>query len=225
MGFVNLGSVFKSVGNIIKPLAQTAIQAIAPQAAGMLKGIVGDLFTAGKGALSSFLNVSGLPSPIKSLAEKLLPKGLDALKNLADGGIDKLLQMITGKPQNVTTSDGVNVTTPPMTQPGRTDSIVNNTPSGGTSSSSGAATATGGSGGSSGAATLDAAANSKWGWEGGAPDSSKYDLTSPGGAAKFQADMTKYQMAMSAVSNTFQALSNIFKSQADTQKAILSNFR
>ncbi|MCC6334705.1 MAG: hypothetical protein IT380_12070 [Myxococcales bacterium] len=220
MGF--LGGVLKSVGNIIKPLAQTAIRAIAPAATGMLKGVVGDLFTAGKGALNSFMSALPLPSPLKNLAQKLLGKGLDALQGLAQGGIEKAIAALVNKLAPRTTADGVTVTTPPVTQPGRTDSIVRNNPSGGTSSSSGAAS--GGAGGASGSSSA-AGSGAGAGWSGGPPDPSKYDMTSPEGANKFQADMFKYQQAMNNIATFWQTMSNAFKSQSDTQRAIAGNIR
>jgi len=226
MGLINLSSVFKSVGNIIKPLAQTAIKAIAPQAADMFKKILGDGFSLGKSALSNFMKALPLPSPLKSLAAKLLPKGMDLLQKLAEGGIDKLLAKIVGQPAPRTTADGVTVTPTPVTQPSRTDSIVNNTP-GGTSSSSGAATGTGGTSGAGGTSgsSLAAGAGAGAGWSGGPPDPSKYDMTSPEGANKFQADMFKYQQAMNNIATFWQTMSNAFKAMSDTQKAIGSNLR
>lgn len=218
MGF--LGGVLKSVGNIIKPLAQTAIRAIAPAATSMLKGVVGDLFTAGKGALSGFMAALPLPSPLKNLASKLLGKGLDALQNLAQGGIEKAIAALVNKLAPRTTGDGVTVT--PPTLPSRTDTITNHTP-GGTSSSSGAATGTSGSGSASSAGGTSGSANA--GWSGGPPDPSKYDMTTPEGANKFQADMFKYQQAMNNIATFWQTMSNAFKSQSDTQKAIAGNIR
>jgi len=218
MGFI--GGVLKSVGNIIKPLAQTAIRAIAPAATSMLKGVVGDLFTAGKGALSGFMAALPLPSPLKNLASKLLGKGLDALQNLAQGGIEKAIAALVNKLAPRTTGDGVTVT--PPTLPNRTDTITNHTP-GGTSSSSGAASGTGGSGSASSAGGTSGSANA--GWSGGPPDPSKYDMTTPEGANKFQADMFKYQQAMNNIATFWQTMSNAFKSQSDTQKAIAGNIR
>lgn len=218
MGFI--GGVLKSVGNIIKPLAQTAIRAIAPAATSMLQGVVGDLFTAGKGALSGFMAALPLPSPLKNLASKLLGKGLDALQNLAQGGIEKAIAALVNKLAPRTTGDGVTVT--PPTLPNRTDTITNHTP-GGTSSSSGAASGTGGSGSASSAGGTSGSANA--GWSGGPPDPSKYDMTTPEGANKFQADMFKYQQAMNNIATFWQTMSNAFKSQSDTQKAIAGNIR
>lgn len=205
MGFI--GGVLKSVGNVIKPLAQTAIRAVAPAATKMLQGVVGDLFSAGKGAVGYFLKALPLPSPLTNLAQKLLGKGFDALKNLAQGGIEKAIAALVNKQDPRTTGDGVTVT--PPTLPSRTESAAAATPS--TGSSSSAATGTAGT--------------SNLGWSGGPPDPSKYDMTSPAGANKFQADMFKYQQAMNNISTFWQTMSNAFKSQSDTQKAIAGNIR
>jgi hypothetical protein len=221
MGCVNLGSVLGSVGNVIKPLAQTAIRAVAPQVTTLLKGVVGDLFTQGKNAVSTFMKALPLPSPLKSLAEKLLGKGFDALKNYAQGAIEKFLSDLVNKLAPRTTGDGVTVT--PPTLPNRTDRIVRNTPSGGTSSSSSAAAGTGGSGRASSSAGIANTAN--LGWSGGPPDPSKYDMTSPEGANKFQADMFKYQQAMNNIATFWQTMSNAFKAMSDTQKTIAQNIR
>jgi hypothetical protein len=160
--------------------------------------------------------MSPLPSPLKGLAQKLLGKGLDALQNLAQGGIEKAIAALVNKLAPRTTSDGVTVTPTPITQPSRTDSIVNNTP---TASSSGAATGTSGSSGSSGSAT------GNLGWTGGPPNPSKYDMTTPEGANKFQADMFKYQQAMNNIATFWQTMSNAFKAMSDTQKSISQNIR
>lgn len=223
MGFINLGSVLKSVGSFIKPIAQSAIQAIAPAATSMLQGVVGDLFSSGKSALSNFLNVLPLPNPITQLAEKLLGKGMDALQNLAQGGIAKLIETLVGKLAPRTTSDGVTVTTPTVAD--RTTEISNNTPAAGTSSSSGAATGTGGAGGSSASSSAADGSSGNLGWSGAAPNPSKYDMTTPEGANKFQADMFKYQQAMNNIATFWQTMSNAFKSMSDTQKAIAGNIR
>lgn len=220
MGMINLGSVFKSVGNIIKPLAQTAIRAVAPAATKMLQGVVGDLFSAGKGAVGNFLKALPLPSPIQNLAQKLLGKGFDALKNLAQGGIEKAIAALVNKLAPRTTGDGVTVT--PPTLPSRTESAAAATPSTGSSSSAATGSSSGAGSASSAAGT---SGTSNLGWSGGPPDPSKYDMTSPAGANKFQADMFKYQQAMNNISTFWQTMSNAFKSQSDTMKAIGSNIR
>lgn len=223
MGF--LGGIGKAIGNVIKPLAQTAIRAIAPAATSMLKGVVGDLFTAGKGALNTFLAMSPLPSPLKNLASKLLGKGMDALQNLAQGGIEKGIAALVNKLAPRTTGDGVTVT--PPTLPNRTDSIVNNTPTG---SSSGAATATGGtSAAASGGSGAVAAAGGKigsWSPSQGMPTASQFeDLSKPENLEQYKAAQFQYQQMMSNINEFWQLMSTVFKKQADTSAQIIGNMR
>lgn len=224
MGF--LGGVLKSVGNIIKPLAQTAIRAIAPAATGMLKGVVGDLFTAGKGALNSFMSALPLPSPLKNLAQKLLGKGLDALQGLAQGGIEKAIAALVNKLAPRTTADGVTVTTPPVTQPGRTDSIVrNNPPAGGTSSSTGAAS---GGGGSMNSGAVNAAGSGIGNWKPsqGMPKADQFgDLSKPENLEQYKAAQFQYQQMMGNINEFWQLMSNVFKKQQETSSTIISNLR
>lgn len=217
-------SIAKSVGSIIKPLAQTAIRAIAPAATKMLQGVVGDLFTAGKGALSGFMSTLPLPSPLKDLASKLLGKGLDALQNLAQGGIEKGIAALVNKLAPRTTGDGVTVTPTPITQPSRTTSIVNNTP---TASSSGAATGTA-SAASGGSGAMAAAGGSigKWSPSQGMPKADQFgDLSKPENLEQYKAAQFQYQQMMSNINEFWQLMSNVFKKQSDTSSAIIGNMR
>ncbi|MEW6433475.1 MAG: hypothetical protein AB1730_18370 [Myxococcota bacterium] len=222
MGF--LGGIGKAIGNVIKPLAQTAIRAIAPAATSMLKGVVGDLFTAGKGALNTFLAMSPLPSPLKGLAQKLLGKGLDALQNLAQGGIEKAIAALVNMLAPRTTSDGVTVTPTPITQPSRTDSIVNNTP---TASSSGAATGTAGAAsGGSGAIAAAGGSIGSWSPSQGMPKASQFgDLSKPENLEQYKAAQFQYQQMMSNINEFWQLMSTVFKKQADTSAQIIGNMR
>jgi hypothetical protein len=216
MGF--LGGIANSVVRMVKPLAHTAIQAIAPQATQMLKGVIGDLFTAGKGALNTFLALSPLPSPLKSLAQKLLGQGFDKLKGLAEGALDKaiaqLVQSLAPRPIR-----GTNVTAILPRIPERINTAAANTP---TASSAGAAT---GSGTVSGGSSGTQGTQGSWGWSGGPPDPSKFDMKDPNQAAAFQSQMLQYQQAMNNISTFFTALSNAYKAMSDTQKGIASNLR
>ncbi len=227
MGFI--GKVIGGAVKFIKPLAQTAIKAIAPQAAGLLKNITGDLFTKGKDFLTKALGASSLPSPLKSLAQKLLGKGFDALSKLAQGGIDKLLQKIVGSPAPRTTADGV-TTTPPRIQD-RADSLGANTPATGSSSSAatagagGTASASNAASASSAPASQGQATQSGFGWSGGAPSPVGRDMSDPNVAAKFQEEMMKYQQAMTNMQNFYQMMSAVFKSNADTTKNLIQNIR
>jgi hypothetical protein len=106
------GSIGKSLGSFIKPLASIALKAVAPAAANMLKGIVGDLFTKGGDFLKGL--TSGLPGPLASLASNLIGKGVGALTNLAEGGINSLLSKITGGAHTVD-AGGTQVAVPGIT--------------------------------------------------------------------------------------------------------------
>jgi hypothetical protein len=215
--------IARSIGSFIKPLAQTALRAIAPAATSMLSNVVGDLFSAGKGALNTFMSALPLPSPLKDLASRLLGRGMDAVQNLAQGSLEKWLNSVVDRLAPRTTADGVTVT--PDTLPNRTDSITTNTPSvggntpaaGGTAVSQNPATGAGGAGGVEGG---------NFGWSGSAPNPSSYgDMSKPENANKFQSDMFKYQQAMNNLNNFWQMMSNAMKASMDTQKSIIGNLR
>lgn len=221
MGFIS--SIARSAIKLVKPLAQTAIKAIAPQAAGLLKNITGDIFTKGKDFLTKALSASGLPSPLKSLGQKLLGKGFQALQKLANGAIDKLLQKIVGSPAPRTTGDGVSVTPPAIQDRG--GSLAANTPAPAAASTSSAATAASTGGTSSAPASQGQATTSGFGWSGGAPSPVGRDMSDPNVAAKFQEEMMKYQQAMTNMQNFYQMMSAVFKSNADTTKNLIQNIR
>lgn len=220
MGFI--GKIGGSIIKMVKPLAQTAIKAIAPQAAGLLKNITGDIFSKGKDFLTKALSASGLPSPLKSLAQKLLGKAFPALQKLANGAIDKLLQKLVGSPAPRTTRDGVSVT-PPTVQD-RGGSLAANTPAAASTTSAATAASTGGTT-SSAPASQGQATQSGFGWSGGAPSPVGRDMSDPNVAAKFQEEMMKYQQAMTNMQNFYQMMSAVFKSNADTTKNLIQNIR
>lgn len=224
MGFI--GKIGGSIIKMVKPLAQTAIKAIAPQAAGLLKNIAGDLFTKGKDFLTKALSASGLPSPLKSLGQKLLGKGFEALQKLANGAIDKLLQKIVGSPAPRTTSDGVSVTTPAIQD--RAGSIAANTPAAASSS----AAATAGTGSSSAPApsgsfgTAGTGGTPSFSGTTSMPDPKSFgDLKDVNNQARFQQAMQEYQTNMNMMQMYWQTVSNVMKSMSDTLKAIGSNTR
>lgn len=217
MGFIS--SIARSAIKLVKPLAQTAIKAIAPQAAGLLKNITGDIFSKGKDFLTKALSASGLPSPLKSLGQKLLGKGFEALQKLASGAIDKLLQKIVGSPAPRTTGDGVSVTPPAIQDRG--GSLAANTPAAASTTSA----ATAGGTASSAPASQGQATTSGFGWSGGAPSPVGRDMSDPNVAAKFQEEMMKYQQAMTNMQNFYQMMSAVFKSNADTTKNLIQNIR
>ncbi len=117
MGFIgSIGNAFKGIGNIVKPLAQAAIQGIAPAATNMLKSIVGSGFDGILKAAQGY--VSRLPF-IGDLASKLLGQGAEQLKGMAFGGIDKLVGQLVNQlsPQTI---NGQTVTTPTLANRGGT---------------------------------------------------------------------------------------------------------
>lgn len=219
MGF----SIGKAFSSFIKPLAQTAIKAIAPQATKALSSIVGDFFTAGKAALGGILSSSSLPSPITSLAGTLLGK-VDSF--LQAGGIEKYLSDLVNKLTGRTTSDGVNVTPPSL--PSRLASVAAQTASVTSPAvASVVSAATGGTATTQSAAPTASgrAVSGGWGWEGGAPSPIGLDMSDPNVAAKFQSDCMKYQQCMTNMQNYYTMMSNVYKSNADTQKALNQNIR
>lgn len=226
MGFISLNKVLGSAIKFVKPLAQTAIKAIAPQAAGLLKNITGDIFSKGKDFLTKALSASGLPSPLKSLGQKLLGKGFEALQKLAGGAIDKLLQKIVGSPAPRTTADGVTVNTPPIAA--RADSIAANTPAAASSS----AAATAGTGSSSAPApsgnfgTAGTGGTPSFSGTTSMPDPKSFgDLKDVNNQARFQQAMQEYQTNMNMMQMYWQTVSNVMKSMSDTLKAIGANTR
>lgn len=235
MGF--LGGIGKAIGGIVKQVAPSIIKAVAPAATKLLQGIVGDTFKAG-GALLNKL-AGNLPGPLAGLAQKLLGKFMPKLQQMANGGVESLIKKLA---ESITKrfAPGVgNVSIPGTNTQPRLDAIANNpaTPpapstgssgSAATGSSSSAATTSGNSvatGSSSGAATSSAGVTA-----GAAGDYDKPPAMPGTGASvqdweKYQAHMAEFTRRMNAMQNHWQAITNIVKSNADTQKAILSNLR
>lgn len=245
MGF--LGGIGKAIGGVIKQVAPSIIKAVAPAATSLLKKVTGDIFSKGKDFLTAGLKALNLPSPIQSLAQKLLGKGLDKLNQLAQGGLDKLLQKITGAPQQQTTKDNVQVTTPPAADriaqlekmiADLQAKLAGGAGAAGGASGSGGAAATGSSGGataSTGSAATGGAGGTNTtqpsgsaGTSGGldrAPDPSNYDMESISGQQKFNKDMTNFQMRLANMQNYWKAISDILKGQSDVQSKIGNNLR
>lgn len=196
-----LSVILRTVAKTVLP---SVLKAIAPTATALLKSVVGDAFEAG----GKWLNrqVSNLPSPLQSLAKRLLA-GLPKLQELAMTGIDKLLSSITGVPTPRQTSDGINVTTPSL--PDRAAAMAVETPVTPPVAQS-----------------TSQAATSAPSFEGGsAPNPANYDMTTISGQSKFNADMYNYQQKMSTMQNFWQLMSNVLKSQSDTQKGMIANLR
>jgi hypothetical protein len=225
MGF--LGSVGRALGGVIRQVAPQVLKAVAPAATSLLKKVTGDIFTKGKDFISAGLKALNLPSPIQNLAQRLLGSGLDKLNQLAQGGLEKLLQRLTGQPAPRTTADGVSVTTPPLET--RADSIAANTPSaGGVGSSGSAATAGSGPAPAGGTPFGSPTGTSSPTLSGrtSIPNPSDFgDLTDANNQAKFQKAMQEYQTNMNMMQMYWQTVSNVMKSMSDALNAIARNVR
>jgi hypothetical protein len=216
MGFVgSLGNVFKSVGSIVKPLAQAAIKGIAPAATNMLKNIVGSGFDGVLKAAQGY--VSRLPF-IGDLASKLLGKGAESLKGMAFGGIDKLVGQLVNKltPQTIS---GQTVTTPTLANRG--GAAVSHTSSAATAALTQATQASGGAFPAAIRDSLTAAT---------APGLSKQqqgmiDQLKASGADDKQIAQMQVQMQMDNMKQMMEMFSNIAKTMAGISSTIVGNIR
>ena len=221
MGF--LGGIGKAIGGFVKQVAPQILQAVAPAASKLLGGIAGDIFQKGASFISKGLSALPLPSPLKALAEKLLGKGAAKLTDLAQGGIDKLLQKLTDA---ITTrfAPGVgNVAVPGIATPARQDAIAANTPA----SSSSAAAATASTGSSSAAATTSSSAPSaSVSGPSTPPDPKNYgDLQDQNNMQRLLKDQQAYQTNFSAMQNYWSMISNIMKANFQTLQGMAQNLR
>lgn len=222
-----LGSITKNIGSFIKPLAQTVIKAVAPAAVDALKGIAGNgitsLFEAGTKGLQGLLGKVPLVGPLLSnLVGKYAPGLQNIAQNWVNGGLDKLLSMVTGQPTSrpVPGTD-VSVTTPPLADPGRTTSIVNNTPVTNTQASTGtpslpSSPSTGGTS-SSGGPSYNGSFPSY-----PTPPKDPKDLAAQN---KFQEDMFNFQQASQNMNTFWQMMQNTLKSMGDTANNAVRNLR
>lgn len=195
-----LSGIGRTLSSVVKAVAPAVIKAVAPQAVTLLKGIVGDLFSAGTKALNNL--ASNLPSPLQKLAKSLIGSLMPKLDNLAEGGIEKLINSLV-KQATERFAPGVgNVVLPALQDraPAITDA---------TASVSSAATSTNGQ--SNSASDL--------------PPKFPSNPNDIGAMNKFNADMQAYQQRLSAMQNYWQMMSNILKSNSDTQKAMIANLR
>jgi len=217
MGFIpgiNLSSAFKGIGSALGGIAKTAIQAVAPKVTDMLKGVVGDLFSQGTKALQGV--VSGLPGPFGAIASSLVGAGGNALSNLAQGGLEKLIQSIVGQPSErpVAGAPAGTTVTPPALAP---------TAAGAPSRASTAAEAT---------ANVTSAANTATGGAfgsasssgGGLPIPSEPDINSFGDLSKPE-NLFKAQTAMQKYSQMMQLLTSLQQMQHETAKSVIQNIR
>ena len=215
-----MGAVGKAIGGFVKQIAPSILQAVAPAASGLLKGVVGDLFTKGAGFLKTAMNALPLPSALKSLGEKLLGGGLEKLKQFAGGGIDKLIQSLGDMVMKRIAPGVGDIALPGMNSPARQDGIANNPPpapgssSSGTGSSSSAATgSSSGASGASGGANLPPKALSGE----DAKDVSKQNA--------YNEQMFNYQQAMSNMNKFWEMMSTVQKSHDQTRGSMIQNLR
>jgi hypothetical protein len=211
MGF-NIGSVFGSVVKALKPIAMSALQAASGPAINLLKNVVGSGFDGVKTAVQ--LGVSGaLPGPLGDLAAKLLGKGVDALKNLATGGLEKGLQALVNKYLPRPLENGTNVT--PTNLPGRgtTEAVAS------TSSAVNAAASTVTGGGWNGEASSAAAS-------GRTPsvEDLKAKYISEGIKPEDAALMAR-QEQMQAYQRLIMMMTAIIQAKHEASKAVIQNFR
>lgn len=212
MGFISIGNVFKSITSGLGDIAKTALQAVAPAATKLLQGIVGDGFDALKTAGQSL--VGNLPF-VGGLASKLLGMGVDKLKSLSQGGLEKLIQSLVEKvaPRNV---------------PGTTGSVT--LPAAGTAArEAGAAAATAATSGVI-SSTTGTAAPSGNGYEdqlaagaAGAKEPTQY--TAAQLDAMTEGEMIKYQEEMQKHARLMDMYSKLIQAQNDMKKGIIANFR
>lgn len=216
MGFVslrNIGSAFKSIGNIVKPLATQALKSIAGPAVDMLKNVVGSGFDAAVKVAQSY--TSRLPV-IGDLASKLLGKGAEALKGMAFNGLDNLVKGLVGQPQT-TNVGGQNVTTPPLAQ--RATAAVSTASSAATAALNNATAAAGGSLPKSIADNLAFSPGLS-----SAQSKMLNDATAAGMDPK-QVAQLKIQMEMDNMKQTMEMFSNIMKTMSGISNTIVGNMR
>ena len=213
-----MGGIGNIVSGFVKNIAPKILQAVAPKALEMLKGITDGFVSKGADFLKGAVASLGLPSPLAKLADKLIGKGADMLKNLGGGflekGLSKLMEMFTGR--NI---GGQNVNIPGLTTPARQEAIANNPPTG---SNSGAATGSGpssGSGASSGTAGASGAPNRP-------PDPAKYEpLSDNKNLQQLMTDRQAYQDARQQMMDSMKFASDLAKAASDTLNAIARNVK
>ncbi|MBL8917724.1 MAG: hypothetical protein JNJ54_02595 [Myxococcaceae bacterium] len=220
MAFLN------KIGSFIKPLATNLIKNIAPKVTSALKGIAGnvisDIFQKGTGALQGLLGKIPLAGPLLSgLVGKYAPGLENIAKNFVNGGIDKLLSMITGAPtQRPVPGTSANVTTPPLSDPGRAASIVANSPAPQTSSAAS-------TGGSSGAGSTGGASSGMPTYNGSFPSFPKPPTDPKDLAAqnKYQEDMYAFQHAQQTMNTFWTTMQNALKSMGEVAMGAARNLR
>lgn len=215
MGF--LGGIGKAIGNVIKPLAQQAIKAIAPKAIDTLKNIVGSGFDSLVGGAKKLLGGLPLVGPLASgLVDKLAP----GLKNLGLGALEKgltgLVEKFTG-----TQIGGENVVAGTLAERATASVAAAATAAAGAgvSSAASAATAvTGGAGNSAFAGVGTGSVNDT-------PNADKMIAEAGLDPNSKEAKMAKAQERMQNVATAFQMISQMLQMQRQTMQNIAGNMR
>lgn len=218
------------IGSFIKPLATNLIKTVAPSVTSALKGIAGnvisDIFQKGTGALQGLVGKLPLVGPLLSnLVGKYAPGLQNVAQNFVNGGLDKLLSMITGQPTQRPVPGapgGTTVTPPPLSDPGRATSIVNNSPAPSSSSaaSTGGTSSTGGSSGTSGSSGMPS-------YNGGFPSfpSPPKDPKDLAAQNKYQEDMYAFQFAQQTMNTFWTTMQNALKSMGEVAMGAARNLR
>ena len=215
MGMINLGSVFKGITSGLGSIAKTALSAVAPKVTDMLKGVVGDLFSQGTKALQGVVGNIPLIGP---LASKLLGMGGDKLSQLAQGGLEKLVQSlvekITGRPVA-----GAPAGTPAVNLPalGTAAGVAAR------AASTAAATAAVNTVASQVTGQPAASGQSVEDQMGARAAALKEPAAPPEGATEGQ--MIEYQKNLQKYARMMDMLSKIIQAKNDMQKGIIGNFR
>jgi hypothetical protein len=196
---------------LIPPIAQSAIRAVAPAATSLLQKVVGTGFDVVKFA-APFALQAILPGPLGFLAQSLLSpligKGVDALKGMSQQGIQNFVQGIVGQPSErpVVGAPGNNsIVLPPLAQ---------------TAQNYGA---------SSVGSTLGNAVSN---WFGGGDTESQLANAAQGlreppfpGANASEGDLLKYQTELQRYARLMDMYSKIIQAHHDMKKGIIANFR
>lgn len=223
MGMINLGKVFGGVVKALKPIATAALQAASGPAVNLLKNVVGSGFDGIKGAVTQ---LAGRLPFIGGLASKLLGQGIDKLKGMAQGGIEKFVQDLVGKlaPRQLPGAPaGTNVTPPPLADRaaniGREVGSITN-------AATGIINAAGSS--ASGGGSVIGQASSVFKSNLGEFSSVEKDMLAQAkanGASDGQVKMMELQFKMQHLQEIMSAISNVMKKQNEIQMAIVGNLR
>ena len=221
-----MGSVVKSlggaIGGVIKQVAPQILKAVAPAATSILSKITDGFVSKGADFLKTALNKLPLPSPLKGLADKLIGKGADMLKQLGGGLIEKGLNKLTELVTNRLIPGAGNVGVPGIATDARQTQIQQNTPATGSSGSA----ATGSASAPSGTTGAPAPSATTSGAPTSPPDPKNYgDLQDQNNMQKLLKDQQAYQTNFSAMQNYWSMISNIMKANFDTLKGMSQNLR